>query len=373
MMFGMGGNTALLSTLLIEMSGFSLEHGFWARRRTWFYRTILRRNPPKPQKRVLTIGATNRIQALDPALLRPGRFDKKIRIDAPAALGRRDMFDYYLSKMSHDASMDPTVLALETPGYTPSDIKYLLNEGLRCALFDGRRYVTYQDFQRAKPEHEMGLRAPLKDMNEEARERLAYYVASKAAAIRVFMPEQRISRITIIRQGTVFGHVAFYPARESYQGMRTRDQYLRLLKVYSAGRAGEMEFCGLANQTIGVGGDFNQIRFWLNMMAQAGMFAILCANAGMRGFKHELTPEMIKSQEAAYQEVLRETRVELRQHSEMIRALVALLLEKGELLADEARAFFDSYGLQTPDPTLIRDGEEYQVMKPQIPAAAAGD
>ena len=93
-----------MSTLLIEMSGFSLEHGWWARKRTWFYKTFLRRNPPKPQKRVLTIGATNRIGALDAALLRPGRFDKKIRIDAPDLEGRRDIIEYYLSKMAHDES-----------------------------------------------------------------------------------------------------------------------------------------------------------------------------------------------------------------------------------------------------------------------------
>src|SRR5690606_33807672 len=95
--FFAGGNMGLLSTMLIEMSGFSLEHGWRARLRTWWYKTILRRKPPAPQKRVLTIGATNRIQALDPALLRPGRFDKKMRIDIPDMEGRRDIFAYYLS------------------------------------------------------------------------------------------------------------------------------------------------------------------------------------------------------------------------------------------------------------------------------------
>ena len=164
----------------------------------------------------LTIGATNRLEALDPALLRPGRFDKKLRIDAPDLQGRRDIFAYYLSRVSHDDSMDPMILASETPGYTPADIKYLLNEALRYALFAGRRATTYRDFQLAKPEHELGVRTPIKNLSRETKERLAFHEAGHAVAVRLFMPGNRISRITIIRQGMTFGHVLDYPARESY-------------------------------------------------------------------------------------------------------------------------------------------------------------
>jgi len=110
-MMGMGGGQGILPTLLMEMSGFSLEHGAWTRRRAWFYKNILRRKPPKLEKRVLTIGATNRMQALDAALLRPGRFDKKVRVDAPDMEGRRDIIAYYLSKMAHDETMDPLIIA----------------------------------------------------------------------------------------------------------------------------------------------------------------------------------------------------------------------------------------------------------------------
>ena len=139
--------------------------------------------------------------------------------------------------MAHDDSMDPLVLATETPGYTPADIKYLLNETLRYALFAGRRYMTYRDFQLAKPEHEMGLRSPIKHMTREAKERLAFHEAGHAVAVRLFLPEHRISRITIIRQGQAFGHVSHFPARDAYQGMQTRDQYLNRLRVACGGRA----------------------------------------------------------------------------------------------------------------------------------------
>nr|PZN51834.1 MAG: ATPase [Chloroflexota bacterium] len=379
--FFAGGNMGLLSTMLIEMSGFSLEHGWRARLRTWWYKTILRRKPPAPQKRVLTIGATNRIQALDPALLRPGRFDKKMRIDIPDMEGRRDIFAYYLSKMAHDETMDPALLATETPGYTPADIKYLLNEALRHALFEGRTYMTYRDFQRAQPEHEMGLRAPLKHMSKEARERLAYHEAGHAVAVRLFLPDHRISRITIVRQGTAFGHVSHYPAREAYGGMIIKDRFMNMLRVSVAGKAAEMEFCGLQNQTLGVAGDFAMIRRTLYAMAAAGMFGPLGAVMGNRKDYVEsgsmVTPEMAQAMEEAFQQVLTETRRALREHSEIVKGLVELLLEREELLADEVRAYFDQFGLYTPEATMVRDGEEISILTPRLPdekapVAAAG-
>jgi ATP-dependent Zn protease len=253
MMGGMGmGGSGLLSTLLVEMSGFSLEHGWWARKRRAFYKTFLRRNPPPPHKRVLTIGATNRVGALDPALLRPGRFDKKIRIDAPDLEGRRDILDYYLSKMVHDETIDSLVLASETPFYTPADLKYLLNEALRYALFDGRTYMTLRDIRLAQPEHEMGLRSPLKNMAKEDKYRLAAHEAGHAIAIRLFRPNYRISRITVIRQGGALGHVMSYPATEEYDYMSTFEDLMNRLRVSVGGRAGELEYCGAGHETLNV-------------------------------------------------------------------------------------------------------------------------
>ncbi|MFO7323979.1 MAG: AAA family ATPase [Chloroflexota bacterium] len=350
---GMGASTGLLSTLLIEMSGFSLEHGWWARKRTWFYKTILRRNPPKPNKRVLTIGATNRIQALDPALLRPGRFDKKIRIDAPDMEGRRDIFAYYLSKMAHDESMDPVILASETPFYTPADIKYLLNEALRYALFDGRTYMTYRDFQLAQPEHEMGLRAPIKNLTKEDKYRLAAHEAGHAIAIRLYRPNYRIARITIIRQGSAHGHVTSYPAVEEYDYMSTYDHLMNQLRVSVAGKAGEMEYVSEGAQTLGVGGDFANIRAVLFHMANAGMFGPLGANFNGTNY----SPEMREAMENTFRQVLEEVRLALRAHREMGEALINLLMEREELLADEVEAFFDQYGLHTPKVQLSSTAE----------------
>lgn len=372
---GGGGGMGILSTMLIEMSGFGQEHGWRARWRSWFYRTILRRNPPRIQKRVLTIGATNRMHALDPALLRPGRFDKKIRVDLPDMQGRYDIIQYYLSKVAHDESMDPGVLATETPGYTPADIKYLLNEALRCAIFDGRTYVTYADFRRAQPEHEMGLRSPLKHLSKEARERMAHYIAGKSVAIRLFLPENRIARISIIRQGFIFAHVSHYPARESYTGLRTKQQHYNRLKTFLAGRAAEIEFSGLNHQSFAMMvptsvktgmGDYQHFQQLLISMVSAGMFDTLGGGESWQisftGVSRNLTNDQRRVMEEVYQSVMNETREALRDNAEIVHALANLLLEKEELLADEVAKFFDQYGLYTPQPSFILGGEEHGFM-----------
>jgi cell division protease FtsH len=376
---GMGGGdmSGLLSTLLIEMSGFGQEHGWRARLRARFYRLILRRPPPKINRRVLTIGATNRVEALDAALLRPGRFDKKIRVNLPDFDGRREIFAYYLTKYAHDESMDPLVLASETPGYSPADIKYLLNESLRYAFFAGRNYITYADYRRAQPEHEMGLRAPLKYMSDEAKTRLAYYHAGRALGVRLFQPHHRIARITLFRQGQTLGHVSHYPANDSYEGLQNKDQLLNRVRVLLSGRAAEIEFGGMEGQTLrGIlsrsnttqGGHLDQVYWLLNAMVGAGMngamFGTIQSSGAMRA-------QFVQAQEELYQQMLEDTRTQLRKNRHILDALVQVLLEKEELLADEVKAFFDEYGLDTPQPSLIEyQAEELSLTDGRSSAAA---
>ena len=362
MMFGAGmgmGGSPMLNTLLTEMSGFSLEHGWWARKKRAFYKFFLRRNPPKPEKRVLTIGATNRIGALDPALLRPGRFDKKIRIDPPDLQGRADIIEYYLSKMAHDESIDPLIMATETPNYTPADIKYLLNESLRYALFAGRSYMTIDDIRAAQPEHEMGLRMPIKNLTKEDEYRLAAHEAGHAVAVRLYLPHYRISRITIIRQGFAHGYVQSYPASEQHEGLHTYERLMNALRVSVAGKAGEIEFCGEGAQTLGVGGDFANIRYQLYRMANAGMFGAM--GATLHGTNYP--PEIREAMDETFRMVLEEVRMALRLHRDMTEALIQLLLKKKEMNADDAANFFDQYGFYTPKVTLRAERAQLEAEK----------
>ena len=212
--FGGSGSFGLLSTLLIEMSGFSLEYGLLARLKARLYR-LLGRKPPSPVKRVLTIGATNRIDVLDPALLRPGRFDKKLTVGSPTQEGRKDILGYYLDRMAHDDTIDVERLAIDTPGATPADLKYILNDALRHALFEGRAKMSYRDFLTALPEHSIGLRHPIPNLSETDKWMTAIHEAGHAVAAYIFKPEDRISRVTVVRYGDALGHVSHTPSREA--------------------------------------------------------------------------------------------------------------------------------------------------------------
>ncbi|MFN8528339.1 MAG: AAA family ATPase [Anaerolineae bacterium] len=360
MIFGMGAGTGILSTMLIEMSGFNLEHGWWARRKRWFYKTFLGHAPPKPKKRVLTIGATNRMSALDPALLRPGRFDLKIRVDVPDMEGRRDIIAYYLSKMEHDETVDPLIVASETPFYTPAMLQNLLNEALRYALFDGRMVMTMRDIRYAQPENEMGLRTPIKNLALEDKYRLCAHEVGHAIAIRVYRPHYRISRITVILQGGALGHVSSYPANESYDFSNTFENMFNQLRVSVAGRAGELEFCGQGAETLGVAGDFSSVRGTLQMMAEAGMFGILGQSSNGESGRRDTVVE--EAMEEAFRASMEEVRMMLRLHHEMGEALIRQLMEKDELLADEVEAFFDQYGLYTPKVKLYAEDPPPEVV-----------
>jgi ATP-dependent Zn protease len=141
------------------------------------------------------------------------------------------------------------------------------------------------------------------------------------------------------------------------------------VRVSIAGKASEIEFCGMQNQTLGVAGDFANIQNILMNMAMAGMLGTLGGAARysfdlMTGHFNGLTMEQSKAIEEAYQKVLLETRQALRERKEIVHALVELLLEKEEILSDEVRAFFDQYGLYTPDPMVLRDGEEISILPP---------
>src|SRR5690606_41196312 len=129
--------------------------------------------------------------------------------------------------------------------------------------------------------------------------------------------------------------------------------------VSVAGKAAEMEFCGLEKQTLGVGGDFVAIRRSLGMMARAGMLGPLGGAMVMRvtpnGAFSSIPPEMAEAMEEVFQRILKETRTALRENSHIVKALVSLLMEKEELFADEVEAFFDQFGLKTPKPTMFKD------------------
>ena len=246
-LFGGGAGFGLLNELLLQMDPPNFDNGWFAR----LLRTIgLRRTKAMPPL-VLTMGATNLASALDHALLRPGRFDRKIHVDLPDLDGRKDIIEYYLAKVRHE-DMPVDRMANDTILYTPVAIKFVINEAVIHAHFDGRDAISYDDFTRARENHEWGLREPIRGLTEEDRRRLAYHEAGHAIAQVKLKDWERLTKVTIIRHGDALGLAAWKPVEE--KRVLIREELLASIQVSLASRAAEELFLG--SQTLGVTSDF---------------------------------------------------------------------------------------------------------------------
>ncbi|HZQ97364.1 MAG TPA: AAA family ATPase [Chloroflexota bacterium] len=207
---------------------------------------------------VLTMGATNVAETLDAALLRPGRFDRKIVVDLPDFDGRKEVIAYYLNKVQHE-EMDLDRFANDTIGYTPVAIKHVINEAVVNAHFNGRSKITYLDVQRAREVHEWGLRQPLKSQTVDERRLLAYHEMGHAIAQYYYgsLNDEPLAKVTIIRHGGALGLSAGRPTIERL--VHSKDYFLNDIRIALASRAAEELFCESA--TNGVTSDFRQATY----------------------------------------------------------------------------------------------------------------
>jgi cell division protease FtsH len=236
MMGGNGGGA--LNELLNQMD--PLPRDSW---KTRLLRKFGLRRGKADMKPVLTMAATNIAEVLDAALLRPGRFDRKISVDLPDADGRREIIEYYLTRIQHDLKNHIERMVGDTIHYTPVAIKYVINESVVVAHWDQRDMVTYKDWSRALENHEMGLRQPIRSMSREWKRRLAYHEVGHALAMIKYMPSERLHKVSIIRHGSALGITAWKPSEESYNW--SKDEYLAHIRVSLGSRAAEQLFLGM--------------------------------------------------------------------------------------------------------------------------------
>ena len=247
MVMGMGGaGSGLLNELLLQMDPPPEDPSWWGK----ILRSLgLRRKKPEMPP-VLTMGATNLAETLDAALLRPGRFDRKIVVEYPDADGRRDIIEYYLSKVKHEP-MPMDRMVSDTINYTPVAIRFIINEAVIHAHFDNRQAINYWDFSRAREMHEYGLRQPIRGMSFEERRRIAYHEAGHAYAAVKLLRKQRLTKVTIIRHGNALGFAAWKPEEEIYT--QSKEELLGRLQIALASRGAEELVLGI--QMSGVTGD----------------------------------------------------------------------------------------------------------------------
>jgi cell division protease FtsH len=251
-MGGMGG--MLVNELLVQMDGLEQPRGL---------RRLLRRLIPLkirkhlkrkvPNYNILVIGATNRADALDPALLRPGRFDRRLHVGLPDKEGRKDIADYYLKKVRHE-DIDLEKLSKATVGYSPARIKNVVNEALIFALQDGRDSLTWKDIWAAKLTDEIGLKQPV-EYDEQEKVKIATHEAGHAVASWYLEREElQMQVISIIKRENALGLVSYQEREDRY--VRTRSDVMARIKTALAAGAAENVWFG--ETTTGVSQDLRQ-------------------------------------------------------------------------------------------------------------------
>ncbi|MGZ4203684.1 MAG: AAA family ATPase [Actinomycetota bacterium] len=194
---------------------------------------------------VLVIAATNRGDMLDPALLRPGRFDRRLYFDVPSRKGRRDLIDYFLEKKKHQPEMDEAArrdeLAGMTFGYSPVMIEHLFDEALIWGLRSGRDAMNWEDVSRAKLTGEIGLPAPVAYTADERRA-IATHEAGHAVAAYLCGVGRTLDVLSIIKRRDALGLLGHSESEERFT--KTRTELEALLKISLAGMAAEEIFEG---------------------------------------------------------------------------------------------------------------------------------
>ena len=344
-MFG-GGGMGMINTLLLEMEPPNVDTSWRAR----VLRRLGLRRGKAVQPVVLTIGATNISEVLDQALLRPGRFDRKITIDPPDFDGRKDVIQYYMDKVRHDPDIDIDRIAADTVSYTPVSIKYLINEAAVVAHFEGRDYISYTDFSQARETNEWGLRQPIRSMSEKERRRLAYHETGHAIAMALLQPENQLYKVTIIRYGRALGLAASTPLEERYT--QTREEVLSEIKVALASRAAEELFLGTG--LTGVTSDLQQAtRLAMGYFGYYGMgnsfYSYLAMPSGLGG----IDPDTKRRIEALLDEQYREVKQLLAEHADEVHIVSERLQEELELHGEDVKEILESRGVQRRGPAGV--------------------
>jgi cell division protease FtsH len=332
---GMGGGGGVINELLVQMDGLTTPKGLKRHLR----RLLGLRKAEVPFYNLLIIAATNRASTLDPALLRAGRFDRKIHVGLPNGVGRADIAAYYLAKVRH-LPVDVEKFAQATQGYSPAAIKGLVNEALIIALQDGRKELCWDDLWKAKVAEEIGL-VQAAEYTDQERDMVATHEAAHAVLSHVLHEGDRVVQIATIRKReSALGLVSYQDVDERF--LRTREEIEHDIMVSLAGLVAEELFF----KTITTGPSSDLQAATRRAAAYVGLYgmgdrltvslpdpntpdpvqAVLSSKAG--GEKTEKLLQALKQR----------TAVAVRNYKAAIELVRDALVEKSEIIGDEVQA-----------------------------------
>jgi cell division protease FtsH len=363
---GMGGGNdereQTLNQLLVEMDGFEGQTG------------------------VIVIAATNRPDVLDPALLRPGRFDRQVVVSLPDIRGREQILKVHMRKVPVAPDVEPHVLARGTPGFSGADLANLVNEAALFAARSNKRLVDMEDFERAKDKIMMGAERRSVVMPEEERRNTAYHESGHAVVARLLDKTDPVHKVTIIPRGRALGVTMQLPTEDRYS--QDRDRLLQTITVLFGGRIAEEIF--MKQMTTGASNDFARATdLARRMVTQWGMSdslgpMVYGEEEGEIFLGRQVTTHRNMS-EATMQKVDGEirriidqqyslARRLLQENSDKVEAMTAALLEWETLDADQVNDIMDGRPPRAPKPVSAppsRPRDDAPGAAPTAPAPVA--
>jgi cell division protease FtsH len=248
---GLGGGhderEQTLNALLVEMDGFESNEG------------------------VILIAATNRPDVLDPALLRPGRFDRRVVVARPDVKGREEILRVHTRKVPIGDDVDLSIIARGTPGFSGADLANLVNEAALWAARQNRKFVTMSDFEMSKDKVLMGVERKSMILSDEEKKNTAYHEAGHALVAAMTPGADPVHKVTIIPRGMALGLTMQLPEADKHT--YTREYLEAMLAVLMGGRSAEEIFLGYI--TTGAGNDIERATdLARNMVCEWGMSAL---------------------------------------------------------------------------------------------------
>ncbi|XP_030898029.1 ATP-dependent zinc metalloprotease YME1L1 [Leptonychotes weddellii] len=224
----------------------------------------------KPNEGVIIIGATNFPEALDNALIRPGRFDMQVTVPRPDVKGRTEILKWYLNKIKFDQSVDPEIIARVTVGFSGAELENLVNQAALKAAVDGKEMVTMKELEFSKDKILMGPERRSVEIDNKNKTITAYHESGHAIIAYYTKDAMPINKATIMPRGPTLGHVSLLPENDRWN--ETRAQLLAQMDVSMGGRVAEELIFGTDHITTGASSDFdNATKIAKRMVTKFGM------------------------------------------------------------------------------------------------------
>jgi len=337
---GLGGGhderEQTLNQLLVEMDGFESNEG------------------------VILLAATNRPDVLDPALLRPGRFDRQIVVDMPDIVGREAILKVHMKKVRMDESVSAQKIAAGTPGMAGADLENLVNEAALLAARKNHDHVTMEDFEDAKEKVMLGPERRSRVFTEKVKREVAYHESGHAVVAYLCPDSDPVHKVTIIPRGQALGLTAMLPEEDQYTV--SREEFLDRICVALGGRVAEEIYIGRIGS--GAYGDIKSVtNYARTMVTRLGMSdkmgpiayeeaheqVFLGRDYGRQSTHSERTLQEIDDEiKRIVTEQLTRARQILEEHRDKVELLTAALLERETIDAEDFNLLMEGKELPLP-------------------------